>query len=691
MASASGFDFPNKNYIYAAKNPSVVRQDIIREYIAGINAYNFNAHISKYISLSLGLTGKPGSFVAFGKLPENLEDTTLEGRFVSTESRIDKIELRSNYFPPNEFSPMAYEVLFHESIHKADKDVAKEAKYFGKNVTPSTESVLFSDRPKTEELMGLGNGKTLYFLNRGEQRAFLGGYKFGAELLQESLSIAKASGNTEAVARIERDIKLVEAKSAVSKNRLSLAEANYNANRHKFYHKATSSFDAYAKIAEAGQNGLYYSSDMYTDRLHKVFGSDKFDQQNAIKAMVQIVGVCPERSRVETLVDTIIKDNTGNYGPHVEYLFSNGIPLTKSDVTRLILCADNFSRDSKSKIYTGTFGKIDEEFLANTLIQSLGVATAKGAVNTLRTSNNAENIDFDVIENILAQHKDQPLLVHNGVAIPGAAHLLDYVAKRCTPSGNTREFLQNKADISKNLVNIMNHFGTLDPNNPQCVKALTRFISSPHMQQFKDKLEPFSEVGNILAPHIARDIASVIREESAIRFETEQEEEFVPPEPNPEAVEAELKATKELQEAIEALAKSMKELAEIVGKVDAEKFVEGLGIDIEAIRAEQNNGEHNPDEENPDEENPDEENPNPDEDPDEEFSENYDLGEQPILTGENNLSEVHVGGQTQKEVQVEPETQVEAVVKNAQPEVKPAEEVGFDGGAGMDAGGMEMN
>ena len=40
------------------------------------------------------------------------------------------------------------------------------------------------------------------------------------------------------------------------------------------------------------------------------------------------------------------------------------------------------------------WGKIDEEFLVNTLVQSLGVFTAKAAIISLRTCKNAENIEL---------------------------------------------------------------------------------------------------------------------------------------------------------------------------------------------------------------------------------------------------------------------------------------------------------
>ena len=69
---------------------------------------------------------------------------------------------------------------------------------------------------------------------------------------------------------------------------------------------------------------------------------------DAIRAMVQIAAIFPERGRVETLIDSIIKDKTGYFCAHTNSLVGFGVPLTKNDVVRLMLCSDNFNPKGKS-------------------------------------------------------------------------------------------------------------------------------------------------------------------------------------------------------------------------------------------------------------------------------------------------------------------------------------------------------
>lgn len=598
------------NKTYTSKNGDVskLRQAIIKTYISGVKPSNFMGHISDVVTLCLGEHGN-NFYATVSQMPSAVEikEPHVQGRFSPALGMgVDKISLRSSFFPPNSFSPKIYDVLAHETMHKNDQDLTKSVKYFGSKITPDNEASLFAFNSKIGTLIGWGERNDIYFLNKGEQRAFNYGKNFATGILQQALNTAQSQGRTKTVERIERDIRSIDLESRLIDARIDTAEELYKADRQGFYDAARTSFDNYAKIAESTRKGEVYKEDKYTRRLDSYFKNRVDNSVDSIRAMVQIAAIFPERSRVETLVDSIIKDKTGSFGAHVHYLSSYGVPLTKTDVTRLMVCSDNFNPNGNSKMSSYFLSKMDETFLANSLLQSYGLFGAKQFVQFIKDDKSTGIVNFNQIESILAQNDGMPLLTINGIQLHGAAHVLDFAARSLCANDSTRDFYEIKADISKNLVNIMNHFGTLDHNNPKCVNALREFIINPDRTQFEEKAEKFSEVGYVLAPHIAQDIAEKIAENRAAGLDVSErpvdrtittsyetamdgavatvlkpgQTEIVGP------VEVEL--PKELLESIERLTEALQAVTNALGSLNIKEIIGRMGFNTENENQDQN-------------------------------------------------------------------------------------------------------
>lgn len=569
---------PVKPIISPAKNAVVARMNLLKNLASGLKFGDSHSFIKEIIALNLAELGV-NDFVFFNPLKTE-KNSSREGVFFDASNTISIAE---NYVYNTANLGRGIDVAAHETYHKYQSFIGKDAKYFTeKEHLMSPNNVKFFAK-----LVGFSPKTAInfYHICKAEKGAFTYGDKFASEFLSQALDLAKQSGDEKTIAELTKQLEIVSKTGETILNTIATKEQAFiSHNLGNMYEKSSTTFDNILSLVYAFNSRAHLNEKQQETLQHLRDLSDEMprdgDYPNAITALGVILGYFPERSRVENYLDFAIASNDrGVFQDAIHHAFINAVPLTKTDVTRLILTTD-YHRGPKDcgKVFSPeTLAAIDDTFWVQNMLLAQGPEITTSIVNQMKGLNLYHNVDFKLVEGIIEEYPREPLIVVDGKEIYGCGEVLDFAVSNLIASGripnNPISFAKTREELSKNLTNIVNHFDNPNPENSKFISSIERFCYNPYEKQFEDKKEEFSEVSRILSPEPAEKLSEYIGEVRSQGVEQKPKEvEYTPINEDGEDY------GQLLVKSLEKLAQSLKELAEVLSRPETVSMIRKLGI-----------------------------------------------------------------------------------------------------------------
>lgn len=432
--------------------------------------------------------------------------------------------------------------IAHELTHCKQADYDTRAKYFGplsRNIKVGHSTMLQRVTDPTGRPYG-----NMYFMSKMEQEAFSYGGKFAKDFLDLVKQIAEKEGNPAQVSFLEKQLQSVIEEDNAFWEESAKAEVAFikEGGVKTFCDTMQKTFDEFYSLAQAalGNKPITIEDKRNYARLSALpeLNAFKTPQEKTFTFLSNVLGRYPKRECVEQYLDLALSSNILGVMPiALGRLVEQGVPLTRGDFTRTVLCTDYFKGNNSSLfIAPQTFSRIDESVWVKDMVAAHGL---EHTVNVCKMLQNTAGlpcpVDFAKVGNLLSSYSQDPIMFVGKDPVYGTAQLLDLAVRELIAKGEATkdQYLKVKSKIAGNLANIVNSFEDISGNNHEYVKALAKFVRNPYEQQFEVE-EEISEVGACLNIRVAKAVADEIvarrREETHEENPVEEdsdEEEFV--------------------------------------------------------------------------------------------------------------------------------------------------------------------
>ncbi|MBQ9792375.1 MAG: hypothetical protein IJW32_01330 [Clostridia bacterium] len=566
----TGGPIPNANFVIPAADHKTKLSRAITNFVTNYSSVNADTFAREILSAYLGRMGLRSGVTLFPFKPY-IEDRRI-GFFNGASN---SIALREELLKDRGNICLAVHTLAHEARHKYQQDLDLSAKYF----TPYQPYIKVGDNPIFTSLCGFDRYEDPYIYHRIERDAYVESSRFTKEFCDTILAQLPA-GSPHAEA-IKKQISAVRAKDAEDLRRIQIRERDFSKieNVESFYNKAMPVFDSALALAREYDSGRSLSREgrAFADKLSSEFEFGGIDvYSRAISTMGIVLGRLPQREKVDEYLNFATSCKDPNKMPQfVSALVENAVPFTQQDYARLMLCTDYYKgRNITCVMPMGSFAKIGEATWVNTMLLSHGREATAKYVAGFKNTPEAALIDFKIVDKMISEYPQTPLLKVGNTPIYGCSEVLDFALKRCMHDKRIgpNEYHTMRAQCSYNLSNIMNHFGYCNPTNPDFTRAIFEFANNPFIDQFPPDPTPPNEQGTVFSQSISENLANYFEElrlrKEQERLRAERGEGSEDPDPEPESVSA---AKKEFLAGLEKLKGSM-------SKEQFAAYIKSLGL-----------------------------------------------------------------------------------------------------------------
>ena len=450
---------PVKPIISPAKNAVVARMNLLKNLASGLKFGDSHSFVKEIIALNLAELGV-NDFVFFNPLKTE-KNSTREGVFFEGSNTISIAE--NFVFNPEQIGK-GIEVASHETFHKYQNYLARNAKYF----TPNEHLMSPNNVKYFAKLVGFSPKTAInfYHICKAERSAFTYGINYASEFLSQALDLAKQSGDEKVIADLTRQLEICNVAGETVLTTLEAKEQAFiSRNLGNMYERSSTAFDNILSLVSAFNSRTPLSERQNKTLEHIRELSDEMprdgDYPNAVMSLNVILGYFPERSRVERYLDFVASTtDKGVFQDALQCAVINAVPLTKNDVTRLILTSDyHRGIENRGKVFSPeTLASIDDKFWAQNMLLAQGPEVTRDIVAQMKGMNLHHNVDFNLIEGLIQDYPQQPLMVVNGKEIFGCSEVLDLVVNNLITSGqipktpisfSTTIFLRTIASLRK--------------------------------------------------------------------------------------------------------------------------------------------------------------------------------------------------------------------------------------------------
>lgn len=584
--------FLYKDFILPSSNPTALEGTLASRFLYG-SSNETMGYYKDVISLALSQLGEKKG-VSFGTFTRNGD--VADGHFFEEENKVVVAEDFINERPRS----LVTLVLSHETFHKHQYEVNKQAKLLGK----WQDRYTIGTTPAMPALIGFGNRDMYYRLNNCEREAYAYDGIFTNSFLTKAQELATFMKDDARQAQIAKEQDFIRNYSNVEMRRINTSENLFiSRDLPGFYKSANQSFKGlvslFLDLQSNSQDEVRRDYSGLIDKLNLAFNTDfnsNLSQQAMVaRAMPIILSACPKKENVESFIDTITTCRTDVGDFAMRGIIKDRVPITKGDFTRLALSSNNGSKDLPRLFNPEILDKVDETEWVKNLVLTMGTAQAQTIIEQFKTSGGMPNTDFDYVEKYLSSFSSKPMVTINGTPFYSCRDILQYVSERESRAyekfGNNVIYYQSCGMYSKNLANIINHFDNPSADNPEFVSALNNFVVSPKLMQFSET-ETRSERSLFFTPKVSEELENymqLVREQGTENNPQQTQYNPVADNGNGYTIELKLSAT-ELAESIAGLAKSIQKVADTINEIGIPKLLERLGItDLVSVENAENN------------------------------------------------------------------------------------------------------
>lgn len=522
-------------FVEASKSPRTLERNLIRQINAG--KFNSNKMLNVHtntLSLVLSKLGvKSGVNFDYFK-PKDTEGFDI--LFGNYSEKLNKLSFNEKFSSAKNLA-IGLATLAHEVMHKSQYQKDVDAKYFTKNM----HDRFVGDEPIYSRLSGFSGGsRAFYEVNKVESEALKYGFSFAERLLKKVHSSQRFSffNRDKHYLNEQREYISLMKDSRLKNN--DLRENIFINAMPSIYERSMKTFDSCLSLA----NNLLRDKPLSKEQVEFASLLDKTYEDSerpldikAIGSMAVILSRCPIRENVEKYIDFSLSHQLPNLATNnLWFLIEQAVPLTKGDITRFVICGNSGKqltlgpRNDEIKDVSPTWlnpnivQRIDENEIVKSYLVSFGKESTLRYFNDLQKQisqdNINANIDFSRIYSVVESYSESSLVV-NGKSFNGCSSLLNASIDKLLCEGKIQPNQVNeiRADISKNLVNIVSHFGFPQPDDKSYLKSLEKFYDNPFQQQFANS-EKVSEFSHVHIPELSEKLAEFI---SAVREQGTQE------------------------------------------------------------------------------------------------------------------------------------------------------------------------
>ena len=560
----TGGPIPNANFVLPAADHKTKFSNAVASFISNYSTINPDAFARNMLSVYLGKMGLRSGVSLFPFKPMSKEDTRI-GFF---NGGSNSIALRQDLLQRREGICFAVHTLAHEARHKYQQDLDISAKYF----TQNQPYIKVGDNPIFTSLCGFDREEDPYVYHRIEQDAYITSSKFAKEFFD--VVLAQLPADSPHAEAIKQQIAEVRQKDLNDLRKIQYREMTFSKpeNIESFYKKAMPVFDSALSLAKEYNSGRPLSREgrAFVDKLTSEPGFGGIDAYSrAISTMGIVLGRLPQREKVDEYMNFATSCTDPNKMPQfVSALVENAVPFTQQDYARLMLCTDYYKgRGITCVMPMSSFARIGEATWVNTMLLSHGREATAKYVASFKNTPEGSLIDFRIVDKMVAEYPQVPLLKVGGTSFYGCSEVLDFALKRCIHDKRIapNEYHTMRAQFSQNLSNIMNHFDYCNGTNPEFTRAIFQFANNPFIQQFPDDPTPPNEHGTVFSQNVSDNLANYFEELRLRREQVDDPEDDVEETPDVDA------AKKEFLAGLEKLRGAM-------SKEEFAAYIKGLGL-----------------------------------------------------------------------------------------------------------------
>ncbi len=569
----------DNDFVIPSSNPSELENNLVSRFLYSTNGSGSKEYYKDVVSLALAKLGEK-SGVSFDMFKSH-SDRVVLGKFWH---EANKISLEESFLGKR---PIAYAttVLSHETYHKHQHEVNKQAKLFSR----WQDRYTIGHSLMLQKVLGLNYNNMFYRINKHEKDAYTYNSLFMNSFLNKAEELAKFMRDPERQQYVQSQQLLVQEIDRVNQQSIETSENMFIANHlQEFYEKSARTFSRLVSYYLDSQSNSHEElrnnySDIMT-MLSSLSDSKNASSSMAVIAMAEILGACPQKENVETFIDLLTTSKIDSSYEALSKIISSRVPITQNDFMRLAISSRN-SEDGLPNLFDPkTLDKVDEEVWAKSLVATMGTKQARETIEKFKTAGEMPNTDFGVVEKVLYNYSEKPLLSIDGKDFYNCRDILQFVSAnesaKFSKFGDNIVYYQTCGTLSKTLANIVNHFNNPTANNPDFVAALDTFVNNPRMMQFKDN-EIRNEVSAVFTSNVSDKIAEYI---DAVRTQgthhSPQDTEYVP------LTETGMEYDEALEDSLAKLANSLKELATTVNTLSRSIQDEGLSFIMQRFGAE---------------------------------------------------------------------------------------------------------